>query len=165
MKLWLSRSGTPVSHDQDRTGGVSQETFRDATEVETFGPGQVAGSEHEEVGAICFHMVHYGVDDMVHLHVREDGVALFQEIPPQRCDQFGGSLDDRPFQFCDWGFRQVTDGQVGHRAFDRRENGGNGGFRKKAGSKKSGGGSGMFRIINRESHTRQLMDWLLDDKD
>jgi len=52
----------------------------------------------------CLHMFDNGIDDVVHLHVRLYGVALFQKIVPQGCDQSRGSLDDRLFQLFDLGF-------------------------------------------------------------
>ena len=114
---------------------------------------------------ICLHMFDDSVDDVVHLHVRVDGVAFFQEFTPQCPDQSRGAFDDRSFQLCDLGFGQVSNGQVGHRSFGRGEDGGRGGFRKNAGSKKSSGGSGVLRVIDREDHTRQLRDRLFHDED
>jgi hypothetical protein len=106
-----------------------------------------------------------GVDDVVHPHVRVDGVAVFQEFIPQCRDQSSGSFNDRSFQLCDLSFGQVSNGQVGHRSLGRREDGGRGGFRKNAGSKKSSGGSGVLRVIDRENHTPQLRDRLFHDED
>ena len=91
--------------------------------------------------------------------------AFFQEIIPQCRDQSRGAFDDRSFQLCDLGFGQVSNGQVGHRSFGRGEDGGRGGFRKNAGSKKSSGGSGVLRVIDRESHASQLRDRLFHDED
>lgn len=65
----------------------------------------------------CLHMFDNGIDDVVHLHVRLYGVALFQKIVPQGCDQSRGSLDDRLFQLFDLGFGQVPNSQVSHRSF------------------------------------------------
>ncbi len=114
---------------------------------------------------IRLHVFDDGVDDVVHLHVCDDGVAFFQEFIPQCRDQSRGSFEDRSFQLCNLGFGQVPNGQVGHRSLGRGEDGGRGGFRKNAGSKKSSGGSGVFRVIDREDHTRQLRERLFDDED
>lgn len=65
---------------------------------------------------IRLHMFDDGVDDVVHLHVRVDGVAFFQEFIPQCHDQLRGAFDDRLLQFDDLGFGQVSNGQVGHRS-------------------------------------------------
>jgi len=111
------------------------------------------------------HLLDDGVDDVVHLHVRVDGEAFFQEFIPQCRNQSRGSFEDRPFQLCDLSFGQVSNSQVGHRSFGRGEDSGRGGFRKDAGAKKSSGGSGVFRVIDREGHTRQLRERLFDDED
>jgi len=50
------------------------------------------------------HLFDDGVYDVVHLHVRIDGEAFFQELIPQSRDQFRGAFDDRSFQFGDLGF-------------------------------------------------------------
>ena len=50
------------------------------------------------------HLLDDGVDDVVHLHVRVDGEAFFQEFIPQCRDQFRGAFDDRSFQFGNLGF-------------------------------------------------------------
>ena len=94
---------------------MSQETFRDAAEMEPLAFSQLAGPDHQEVGVMCLHVFDDGVDDVVHLHVRVDGVAFFQELTPQGRDQFRGSLDDRAFQFSDLSLGQVSNGQVGYR--------------------------------------------------
>ncbi len=62
------------------------------------------------------HLLDDGVDDVVHLHVRVDGVAFFQEFIPQCRDESRGSFDDRSLQFGDLCFGQVSNGQVGHRS-------------------------------------------------
>ena len=53
---------------------------------------------------IRLHLFDDGVDDVVHLHVRVDGEAFFQEFIPQCRDQFRGAFDDRSFQFGNLGF-------------------------------------------------------------
>jgi hypothetical protein len=133
--------------------------------MEPLALGQLARPDHQEVGMICLHVFDDGVDDVVHLHVCDDGVTFFQEFIPQCHDQSRGAFDDRSFQLGDLGFGQVSNGQVGHRSFGRGEDGGRGGFRKNAGSKKSSGGSGVLRVINREDHTRQLRERLFHDED
>ena len=72
--------------------------------MEPLALGQVAGPDHQEVGMNCLHLFDDRVDDVVHLHVRVDGVAFFQEFIPQCRDQSRGSFDDRSFQLCDLGF-------------------------------------------------------------
>jgi hypothetical protein len=127
--------------------------------------GQIARSDHQKIGMSCLHVSDNGVDDVVHLHIRLHGVTLFQEIIPQRCHQSCGSLDDRLLQLFDLGFGQVPNSQVGHRSFGRGEDGGDSGFRKNAGAKESGSGSGRFRVIDCEGHARQPMDRLFDNED
>ncbi len=114
---------------------------------------------------IRLHLFDDGVDDVVHLHICDDGVAFFQEFIPQRRDQSRGSFENRPFQLCDLGFGQVSNGQVGHRSFSRGEYGDRGGLRKNAGSKKSSGGSGVLRVINRKDHTCQSRERLFHNED
>jgi hypothetical protein len=133
--------------------------------MEALAFGQLARPDNQEVGMICLHVFDDGVDDVIHLHVCDDGVTFFQEFIPQCHDQSRGAFDDRSFQLGDLGFGQVSNGQVGHRSFGRGEDGGRGGFRKNAGSKKLGCDSGVLRVITREDHTRQLRDWLFHDED
>ena len=64
----FGESGTAASHDQDGTGGMSQETFRDAAEIEPLALGQIARPDHQEVGMIRLHLFDDGVNDVVHLH-------------------------------------------------------------------------------------------------
>ena len=114
---------------------------------------------------IRLHLCDDGVDDVTHLRVCDDGVAFFQEFIPQCCNQSRGSFEDWPLQLCDLGFGQVSNGQVGHWFFGRGEDGGRGGFRKNAGSKKSSSGSGVLRVIDRKDHTRQSREWLFHNED
>ena len=51
--------------------------------MEPLALGQLARPDHQEVGMIRLHLFDDGVDDVVHLHVRVDGVAFFQEFIPQ----------------------------------------------------------------------------------
>jgi hypothetical protein len=114
---------------------------------------------------IRLHLCDNRVDHVVHFHVIDDRVAFFQEFVTHCRDQSRGAFEDRPFQLCDLGFGQVSNGQVGHRSLGGREDGGRGCFRKNAGSKKSSGGSGMLGVIDREDYTRQLQKGLLYDED
>ncbi len=66
-----------------------------------------------------FYLFDDAVDDVIHLHVRLDGKAFFQEFIPQCRDQSRGAFEDRPFQLCDLSFGQVSNGQVGQRSFGR----------------------------------------------
>ena len=61
---------------------MSQETLRDAAEMESLAFGQLARSDHQEVGMIRLHLFDDGVDNVVHLHICDDGVAFFQEFIP-----------------------------------------------------------------------------------
>ena len=98
---------------------MSQEALRDAAQMEPFALGQVARPDHQEVGMRGLHLFDDRVDDVVHLHVRLDGEAFFQELIPQCCDQFRGSFEDRSLQFGDLGFGEVSNRQVGHRSLGR----------------------------------------------
>jgi hypothetical protein len=51
--------------------------------MEPLALGQVARPDHQEVGVIRLHLFDDGVDDVVHLHVRVDGITFFQEFIPQ----------------------------------------------------------------------------------
>ena len=77
---------------------MSQETLRDTAEVKSLTLGQVARPYRQEVGMIRLHLCDDAVDNVVHLHVRVDCEAFFQEFIPQCRNQSRGAFEDRPFQ-------------------------------------------------------------------
>ena len=102
---WYLTSDTWASHNEDGTGGVSQEAFGHAPEMEPLALGQIARSDHQQLVMIGFDVFDDGVDHVVHLDLRDDGIAVFDEIVPQGIDQIGCSFHHRFFQLGQLRFR------------------------------------------------------------
>ena len=94
---WYLTSDTWASDNEDRTGGMSQEAFRHAPEMDPLALGQIAGSDHQQVVMIGLDVFDDSVDHVVHLDLRDDGKAVFDEIVPQGIDQIGCAFHDRFF--------------------------------------------------------------------
>ena len=79
MSRWLN-SGTGASHDEHRTGSMSQQAFGHAPQLEAFALRQVTSSDRQEFVTIGFDVFHNGFDDVAHLHLRHDRESSLDEI-------------------------------------------------------------------------------------
>src|SRR5690349_6544294 len=94
MSWWLT-SGTHTSYDEDRTGGMSEQAFGHAAEMQPFTPGQVASPDHQYFSTLGLDVCDDGLDDVVHPDLRLHPKAVFDEVVPHAVDKSGCPVHDR----------------------------------------------------------------------
>lgn len=78
----LLKSDTGSSHHEHRAGGVSQQTFGHAAEIEPLALRQITRADHQQLVMASLDMFHDSLDHMVHVDLSDNRKATFDELTP-----------------------------------------------------------------------------------